>query len=80
MMEVYFGDILVVLFLVYLIVGNTIRFMHWIKFRKIKRCKRMQCDYWQYCDKQAERYTQEELEDLYRIIEKFKEEMSQPHR
>lgn len=82
MIEVCFGDILVILFLIYLVVGNIIRFIYWIKFCKIKRCERMQCRYWQHCNKQMEQYTQEEIEYLYRIIKKFKEETSetsQPH-
>lgn len=63
--------VLVNLFWLYLIAANIIRFIHLIKCRKIKCCTSKKCVQRYMCQKWIETYTDEDIENLYKLIRDF---------
>lgn len=67
----WIGGISFILCFIFFIAGNAVRFAYWLKCFKIEQCQNTQCQYRQYCSKWIETYSQEEIDDLYKIIEKY---------
>ncbi|MCM1064689.1 MAG: hypothetical protein NC420_09515 [Eubacterium sp.] len=67
----WIGAILVIICFIFLITGNIVRFIYWLKCFKIKQCQNTQCRYRQYGSKWIETYSQEDIENLYKVIEQY---------
>lgn len=60
---------------VFLVVGNIIEFLYWIKCLRIKYpCYNKKCIYKNYCRKHIELITQEEIDKIAKLIELYKKE------
>ncbi len=68
----WIGGGLIIMNFIYLIAGNAIRFINWIKCRKVSQCRSTQCCYRRYCGNWIETYTQEDIDELYKMLEEFK--------
>lgn len=58
--------------LVFVIVGNIIRILMWIKCRKVSRCPDNKCPWYLFCLKGHETITMEEIEEVCKLIEEHK--------
>lgn len=69
----WIGGTIFVLSSTFFIVGNAVRFIYWLKCLKVKQCQDTKCQYRQYCRKWIETYSEEEITNLYKILEKYEE-------
>ncbi len=63
-----FVIIFLILFFTMIIVFNVARFVYWIKCIKIKECSNRKCRFNVFCYKYYEKYTEEEIARLRKMI------------
>ena len=68
------GAVVLLLTIAYLIVGNAVRFIMWIKCFKVKECCNRKCINRMTCRKYRERLTESEQKELLDMTEEFKKE------
>ncbi len=66
-----------ILFAVYVIVWNIMRFIYWIKCFRVKTCYNRNCIFEISCDKLVETYTKEEKEAMLEMIERKRKELKE---
>lgn len=72
--ETIINDFIMPPFVIFLIILNIIRFIYWIKCRKIKCCEVAECPYHYFCRKWNQSTTELELMRLYALIEQYEAE------
>lgn len=72
--ETFFNDFIMPPFVIFLIFLNIVRFIYWIKCRKIKYCETEKCPYHFFCRKWEQPITELEMMRLYALIEQYKAE------
>lgn len=66
-------NILFILAALFVVVGNIIRFIYWIKcLKKQYPCYNKKCFYKDYCRKYIELYTQDEVNKIVKLLELYK--------
>lgn len=70
--------IIYMLSIVFVILGNIIRFGYWIRCHKVKKsCYNKKCAYKHYCNKYVDWLTQDEIDELVKLIESYKAKLGQ---
>lgn len=71
----WIGGILMLFMLACIPVWNIARLWCLLKCCKVKHCKNQQCKFKGCCSKWEEVCTQEEIAELYRLLEEYRAEM-----
>ena len=72
LMEMIITVVIFVGAFIFIIAGNVIRLLIWIKCHNAETCCDRKCRWYQYCQKGQETITIEDIEWVYRAIEEHK--------
>lgn len=65
------NHIILILFTIIILIGNIIRLWYFVKCLKIKKCNNRKCKYKNNCFKYQDIITDEEKEELLRLLDEF---------
>lgn len=74
-LEEVLAELFLLLFFGVMIVGNVVRFIMWIKCYRVKECDNRNCHWARYCDKYHRGITEEELDELEKLLEERRREL-----
>lgn len=64
--------VIIVSVLIFLVAGNVIRLLMWIKCHKAETCRDRECPWYPYCQKGQRTITNEDIEEVCKLIEEHK--------
>lgn len=79
-MVIKIWNIILALFLLYSLAWNTVRFIYFIKCLKITECSDSKCKYKHLCFKYQDIITDEEIEELLKLLDQFNSGTNRPER
>ena len=79
-MNIKIWNIFLALFLLYSLAWNIVRFIYFVKCLKITECSNEKCKYKHFCSKYQDMITDEEIEELLKLLDQFKSGTNCPER